>query len=353
MGWRKRQQGQVARKQYIDLVGAQKHWGQEKLTEHESNKSRLHEPVSIRPSLLRSALYKVSRPDPAKDKPELCEPAECRPAHGNLRIACGRMENKEVVNDIQSRPGREAETTVVGVDAAEETTATVNPDKRTGDAGMHKRRRTNPTPDHVPCTKVWHRRPTQTGVPKLAPRKPPAKRQAHKRTREAAEKNCDTNKQVNKRPADSEIVSSESCKTKQAASMSANFKGRRQTSSRDIRSFFVFGQSREAHKAIITGQAEQCTLRKRDTRHKENQQKGSSLKGLCWNVRGLTTVLHELAHLVEQHTQDFVILTETKLRKSLKYRKKLTEALEDYVVHTSCKRNTPNMREGGAQAQLG
>jgi len=107
----------------------------------------------------------------------------------------------------------------------------------------------------------------------------------------------------------------------------------------------VFGQSREAHKATMTGQAEQCTPK----RHKAQGQPAKempSLKGLCWNVRGLTTVLHELTHLVQEHAPDFVILTETKLRKLSRYRKKLTEALEDYVVHTSCKRDTPNMREG-------
>ncbi len=59
--------------------------------------------------------------------------------------------------------------------------------------------------------------------------------------------------------------------------------------------------------------------------------------------RGLTTVLHELTHLVEQHAPDFVVLTETKLRRKSRYRKKLTEALEDYVVHTGCKRDTPDM----------
>ena len=253
--------------------------------------------------------------------------------------------NKVGVNDIPSRPGREAEATVVGVDAAEETTAIVNPVERTEDAHMHKRRRTNPVPVYVLSTKVWHHRPTQTEVPKLAPRKPPAKRQAHKRTRQAAEQNCDANKQVNKRPAESETVSSESCKTKQAASMGAKIKGRQQTSSRDIRSFFVFGQSRKAHKATSTGQAAQCTP-KRHKAQGEPAKEMPSLKGLCWNVRGLTTVLHELTHLVEQYAPDFVILTETKLRKTSRYRKKLTEALEDYVVHTSCKRDTPDMREG-------
>ncbi len=99
VGWRERQQGQVARKQCIDLVGVQDQWGKENLPEHDPNKSQPHEPVSIRPSLLRSALDKVSRPEPAEDKPKLCKPAEGRPAHGSLRrIACGkrlfRMEIK-------------------------------------------------------------------------------------------------------------------------------------------------------------------------------------------------------------------------------------------------------------------
>ncbi len=57
-------------------------------------------------------------------------------------------------------------------------------------------------------------------------------------------------------------------------------------------------------------------------------------------------MLHELTHLVEQQAPDFIVLTETKLRKNSRYRKKVTEALEDYVEHTSCKRDTPNMREG-------
>ena len=42
VGWGKRQQGQVARKQCIDLVGAQEQWGKKKLTEHNSNESRPH-----------------------------------------------------------------------------------------------------------------------------------------------------------------------------------------------------------------------------------------------------------------------------------------------------------------------
>ncbi len=107
---------------------------------------------------------------------------------------------------------------------------------------------------------------------------------------------------MNNRPAESETASSESCKTKQAASIGAKIKGRQQTSSRDIRSFFVFGQNRETHKATVTGQAEQVTT-KRHKAQGEPAKEMPSLKGLCWNVRGLTTVLHELTHLVDNMPQ--------------------------------------------------
>jgi len=122
-------------------------------------------------------------------------------------------------------------------------------------------------------------------------------------------------------------------------------KGAQQTGTKDIRSCFVFGQSREAPKATVTEQTGQ-RFPKRHKATGEPAKQMPSLKGLCWNVRGLTTVLHELTHLVEQQAPDFIVLTETKLRKNSRYRKKLTEALEDYVVHTSCNRDTPNMREG-------
>ena len=122
-------------------------------------------------------------------------------------------------------------------------------------------------------------------------------------------------------------------------------KGAQQTGTKDIRSCFVFGQSREAPKATVTEQTGQ-RFPKRHKATGEPAKQMPSLKGLCWNVRGLTTVLHELTHLVEQQAPDFIVLTETKLRKNSRYRKKLTEALEDYVVHTSCKRDIPNMREG-------
>ena len=107
----------------------------------------------------------------------------------------------------------------------------------------------------------------------------------------------------------------------------------------------MFGDNREAPKVTVIEQAQQCPAKKQKTTD-ETAKNLSSLKGLCWNVRGLTTVLHELTHIVEQHAPDFIILTETKLRKNSKYRKKLTEALEDYIVHTSNKRDEPNMRAG-------
>ncbi len=133
--------------------------------------------------------------------------------------------------------------------------------------------------------------------------------------------------------------------TKQHAKACTKIKGTQQTGTKDIKSFFVFGQGREAHKATDTGQTAQSTP-KRHKAQGELAKEMPSLRGLCWNVRGLTTVIYELTHLVEQHAPDFVILTETKLRKKSRYRKKLTETLEDYVVHTSCKRETPDMREG-------
>ena len=66
-----------------------------------------------------------------------------------------------------------------------------------------------------------------------------------------------------------------------------------------------------------------------------------SLKGLCWNVRGVTTVLHELTHLVEKQAPDFIVLTETKLEK-LKIQKKAHRG-SGGICRTH--KLTPNMRE--------
>ena len=124
-----------------------------------------------------------------------------------------------------------------------------------------------------------------------------------------------------------------------------------QTGIQDIRSFFVFGQSTWTSKAAEvredthSAHAQQTTIKRHKTQG-ESAKALPMLKGLCWNVRGLTTVLQELTQLVEEHNPDFVVLTETKLRKGSTYRRRLTEALEDYVVHTSCKRDILNMREG-------
>ena len=92
----------------------------------------------------------------------------------------------------------------------------------------------------------------------------------------------------------------------------------------------------------MIGQAEQRTR----TRHKAQWASANEMpSGLPLACKGLTTLLHSLTHLIEQQAPDFAILTKTRLSKTPRYRKKLTEALEDYVVHTNCKRDTPNMRQ--------
>jgi len=93
--------------------------------------------------------------------------------------------------------------------------------------------------------------------------------------------------------------------TKQPAKVCTEIKGTQQTGTKDTRSFFVFGQGREAHKATNTGQTAQSTPKKHEAQGAPAK-KMPSLRGLCWNVRGLTTVLCELIHLVEQHAPDFV-----------------------------------------------
>ena len=42
----------------------------------------------------------------------------------------------------------------------------------------------------------------------------------------------------------------------------------------------------------------------------------SSLRTLCWNEMGLTTVQDELVRMVDEHKPDVVVLTETKMRKA-------------------------------------
>ena len=115
-------------------------------------------------------------------------------------------------------------------------------------------------------------------------------------------------------------------KAKHAEKIHARRKGTQQTSSNDIRSFFVFGQDKGTSENAMKDQVEECASKKHKAQG-ESAKEMPSLKGLCWNVRGLTTVLHELAHLVEQQAPDYIILTETKLRNKSKYRRKLTKAL--------------------------
>ena len=161
-------------------------------------------------------------------------------------------------------------------------------------------------------------------------------------------------KQDHRRPASDEAGSFVPQKVTKAAEGNARKKRvTQQTGTQDIRSFFVFGQSTKASKATEVREDTQAahaqqiyTNLKRHKTQGESAKALPTLKGLCWNVRGLTTVLQELTQLVEEHNPDFVVLTETKLRKGSTYRRRLTEALEDYVVHTSCKRDILNMREG-------
>jgi len=104
-----------------------------------------------------------------------------------------------------------------------------------------------------------------------------------------------------------------------------------QTGTKDIRSFFVFGQSREAPKATVTEQTGQCFPK----RYKATGEPAKQ----SWNVRSLTTVLHELTHLVEQQAPDFVVLTETKLRKNSRYRKS-SQRLWRTMLYTQAIRGT-------------
>ena len=70
-----------------------------------------------------------------------------------------------------------------------------------------------------------------------------------------------------------------------------------------------------------------------------------SIKGMCWNVRGLTTVLEELEKLAHDHNPDFIVITETKLRIKGRGRQRLAAAVPDYRLHISCK------KDGGSTCQ--
>ena len=111
-------------------------------------------------------------------------------------------------------------------------------------------------------------------------------------------------KQGNKRQAGKGESSIGNKKSTQSAKTTAKLQGTQQTSITDISSFFVF-ETREAPKATVKEQAGQCSARRQKITG-EAAKKLPSLKGLCWNVRGLTIALHELKHLRVQHASDFV-----------------------------------------------
>ena len=71
-----------------------------------------------------------------------------------------------------------------------------------------------------------------------------------------------------------------------------------------------------------------------------------SLKTLCWNVMGLTTVQDELVRIVDEHKPDVIVLAETKMRRQGKTRQRLAAALPEYQLYTSCKPDPENPRPG-------
>ena len=135
-------------------------------------------------------------------------------------------------------------------------------------------------------------------------------------------------KQAHERPANVEAGSSVPQKVTKAAEGNARKKRvTQQTGTPDMRSFFVFGQSTRTSKATEVREGTQAAHAQQTTikRHKTQGEPAKALptlKGLCWNVRGLTTVLQELMQLVEEHNPDFVVLTQTKLRKGSTYGRK-------------------------------
>lgn len=71
-----------------------------------------------------------------------------------------------------------------------------------------------------------------------------------------------------------------------------------------------------------------------------------SLRSLCWNVMGLTTVQDELIRIVDEHKPDVITLTETKLQRTGRNEQKLAEELTEYQLYTSCKPDPDGRRPG-------
>jgi len=179
-------------------------------------------------------------------------PHEAQQQQTPRRTGCGkrlfRMETTGRPSDLHPETRREIEAGIVAVSTNQETTATDHLAKAASDAQLQKRRRTNPLPDYIPNTRMW-----PIGSETVS-QKPAVHRQTNKRTKKAETQNCDVHNKRKKRQAVNEDGSTGSHVTKQPAKVCTKIKGTQQTSTKDIRSFFVFGQGREAHKATDTGQ---------------------------------------------------------------------------------------------------
>ena len=147
---------------------------------------------------------------------------------------------------------------------------------------------------------------------------------------------------MNKRPVECEIDSSGSYKTKQAASMGTKSKGDSTLSAEILEALLCLDDAERHTKPKWSGKLSSAHLQGTMGISKWD----AFITGLLLACKGLTTLLHSLLHLEEGQALDFVILTNARLSKTPRYRKKLIEAVEDDVVHTNCKRDTPNMRGG-------
>ena len=115
----------------------------------------------------------------------------------------------------------------------------------------------------------------------------------------------------------------------------------------DIRSFWCKKPKEEQPKAAATSTAdgkEQHAKKARTHGDTALSLELPSLKTLCWNVMGLTTVQDELVRIVDEHKQDVIVLAETKMRRQRKTNQRLAEALPEYQLYTSCKPDPENPR---------
>ena len=174
------------------------------------------------------------------------------------------METAERPSNLHHETSRETEAGIAAASTNWGTTATDHPAKHTSDAQLPKRRRTNPLPDYIPNTTMW-----PIGSETVS-KKPAVKRQTSKRTKKAEAQKCDIHNRRETRQAVSEDGTTRSHETKQPAKVCTKVKGTHQTGTKDIRSFFVFGQGREAHKPQVLGKRR--SPHPKGTRHKGIQQ---------------------------------------------------------------------------------